>query len=118
MATTVNSAEVLATVDAYPTGTLLLVAADVSVEAGDTVITAEAIINKLDNNGSASGKIVSVYDGGGAALIIQATGSGLTLCNLPSSGKGNITFRSDLTGATNAAIAATNNLKIQVLIRY
>ena len=118
MATTVNSASVLATIDAYPTGTLLLAEADVTVGATDTSITAAAIIDKLDGNGSSSGKIVAVYDGGNAALLLNGGSTGLTLCCLPSSGEGNITFRSSVTGSTNAAAQAISNLKIQVLIRF
>jgi len=117
MATTVNSATLIATMDAYPQGKLAWVAADVSTGAGDTSITAAAIIDSLQGAG-ASGKIVSVYDGGHAILQKNGAATALSLCCLPSSGEGNITFRSAVDGTTNAAVKATANIKLQCLIRF
>ena len=118
MATTVNSADLISTMDAYPQGKLAWVAADVSVTAADTVITASAIIDKLDDGTGATGKIIAVYDGGNFLLQKDGASTALSLCCLPSSGEGNITFRSAIDGTTNAACKTITNLKLQCLIRF
>ena len=118
MATTVTSADLIATMDAYPQGKLAWVVADVDVENGDTVITASAIIDKLDGGNGATGKILAVYDGGNAILQKSGAATALSLCCLPSSGEGNITFRSAVDGTTNAASNATSNIQLQCLIRF
>ena len=118
MATTVNSAESIAIISAYPTGVLQWVTCDISTDgAGDTSITAAAIIDKVQG-ASAIGKIIQVCDGGNSIIQLNGGTTGITLCCLPSSGEGNITFRSSLTGATNAAVKQITNLKLQCLIRY
>ena len=118
MATTVTSADLIATMDAYPQGKLAWVVADVSVANLDTVITASAIIDKLDDGTGATGKILAVYDGGNFLLQKNAALTALSLCCLPSSGEGNITFRSAIDGTTNAQSKLIANLKLQCLIRF
>lgn len=117
MATTVNSADLIATMDSYPQGKLAWVVADVSVANTDTVITASAIIDELQGTG-ATGKIIAVYDGGNALLQNTTGSTAVSLCCLPSSGEGNITFRAAIDGTTNAGIKTTANIKLQCLIRF
>ena len=117
MATTNVTATLIATMDAYPQGKLAWVAAEADVANTDTVITASAIIDALQGTG-ATGKILAVYDGGNAILQKTGVSTALSLCCLPSSGEGNITFRSAVDGTTNAQIKSTANIQFQCLIRF
>ena len=118
MATTVTTATTICSMSAYPSGTLAWVACDVSTAGdGETEITAAAIIDKAQGIG-ATGKIVQVFDGGGMALVLNGAATGVSVCNLPSAGEGNVIFRSAVDGTTNAAVKQLTNLKLQCLIRF
>lgn len=117
MATTVNDTNIIATMDAYPEGKLVWIEATVSTVAADTFIEAAKIIDAAFGT-SASGKIVQAFDGGNALLQLNAGTTALSVCAKPDSGEGNITFRSALTGATNAAAKAITELKLQCLVRF
>jgi hypothetical protein len=116
MATTVNSATIIGTMACYPSGTLTWVAVDVDVDGGDTEIDAGAILGSAFGAAN-TGRIIQACDGGGANLVINGGGTGLTLNGNPAAGAGNIQFRSNADGAPVAAIAATANIFLQVLIR-
>ena len=117
MATTVNSTRLIAQMAGAGSGTLAWVLADVDVAVDDTFIDAAAIINFFQGT-AAGGRIIQVFDGGGDDLVLTGAATGLTLTQDPGSGEGNITFRNSLTGAVGAAIAATTNLELQLLIRF
>ena len=118
MATTVVGVPTtIATMDAYPEGKLVWIEATVSATAGDTFIEAAKIIDAAFGT-SASGKIVQAFDGGNAALVLNGGATALSVCAKPNSGEGNITFRSALTGATNAAADTITELKLQCLVRF
>jgi hypothetical protein len=117
MPTVVNTTRVLGTVSAFPSGTLSWVLADVSLANTDTEITAATIITAAFGAGS-GGRIIQACDGGGAALVLSGAATGITIGVRPSSGLGNIQFRSEVTGSTVAAIAVTANYLCQVLVRH
>tara|TARA_R110002060_G_scaffold25168_4_gene34347 strand:+ start:209 stop:523 length:315 start_codon:yes stop_codon:yes gene_type:complete len=98
-------------------GTLAWIHADVTTGVGDSSINAAAIIDHFQGAG-ADGRIIQVFDGGNATLQLNGAVTGLTLTCDPSSGEGNILFRSSVNGVNNALGKAATNLELQLLIRF
>lgn len=112
MATTLNSSARIVTMEAYPQGRVSWWNIDVSLDAADTFVDASVILAATGGS-----LIIDAADGGNAALVINGGATGLSITPRPNSGSGNILFRSNVDGTPVAAIGATANLKLQVLIR-
>ena len=122
MTTTVTAFTELATIPAYPTGTLIWAHATVSLDLNDTAIGADSLIACFGRGpgggGSSAGTILQVCDGGGAQLQKAGTAVGMSLCNSLAN-NGDITFRSYDTGAASGQqCEAVTGLRVLIMARF
>jgi hypothetical protein len=135
MATLVTAWEKLATIQAYPSGTLIWARATVTIGATDSIIQASNLLAPFDETAlpgtmTGPGTIIQVCDAGGITILQQGELTGLTLCcqvirnagGLTGQG-GDITFRSYKDGNTGTPAPAvecqlTTGLQITYLVRF